>query len=183
MRELTVRIRFVSPCLGNAKDGAGNLKFARTPSGDVTFLASWHMDNMRLAARLLGRHQDEVQKILWDVAVDGVVAKGKDRWHKRYFTARDNHRRRFARHECFQPGQVVGLNCLVPNAISDDDLLQLMTIAGKYKGLSPFRPGEFGHYTVESITLRRSVPATPDGPVSRVEAALTDQASEPKDIE
>jgi len=131
--------------------------FARTPDAHVMFPASWHASNMVLAAKLLGRHQGSVRKILWDPEVDCVTRP--DRWFKRYYTGRDN-KRRFAVHEAFFPGQVVGLNCAVPSEVSDDDLVQLMNIAGRYKGLSPWDPGEYGQFQVESIALRRG-PAIP----------------------
>jgi hypothetical protein len=31
----------------------------------------------------------------------------------------------------------------------------LMQIAGKYKGLSPWQPGKYGHYEIVSIRPRR----------------------------
>jgi hypothetical protein len=117
------------------------------------FLASWHHANMRFAAQLLGRHQDVVGKVCWDVAVDGVVRP--ERWHKRYYTT--NGRQRYVLHEAFFADQVVGVNCVVPAAISDDDLWELMRLAGQYRGISPWKPGEFGLFTVESIRPRRAV--------------------------
>ena len=44
MRELTARIRFLSPSLGNQKmrDGSGRFVFQRNPNGGVIFLPSWH---------------------------------------------------------------------------------------------------------------------------------------------
>ena len=155
MRELTVRIRFTKHSLGNVKTaGTGRFMFARNPSTHaVTFLASWHRTNMRFAAQVLGRGHDEVEKILWDINVDGVVEKGS--WFRRFYTVSGTTKKRFVLHESFQPGQVVGLNCVVPNGISDDDLWQLMRIAGQYKGLSPARPTEYGHFDVVSIRPRR----------------------------
>jgi len=157
MREVTVRIRFTRPCLGNVQDrrhNDGRLVFARTGDGQVMFLPSWHKQNLRLAAQLLGRHQEEVDKIHFDVAVDGALRR--DCWYKRYYVGHDR-KRRYAWHECFFPGQVVGINCIVPSTISDDDLLQLFNIAGRYRGLSPWKPGEYGHFVVEKITPRRGL--------------------------
>lgn len=156
MRELTVRIRFTKPSLGNAKkDNTGRFVFVRNPNGLVSFLSTWHHANMRFASQILGRHQDEVRKILWDINVDGVVAK--DGWYRRYYTVSGTSKQRYVRHESFKVGQVVGLNCVLPPAISDDDFWQLMHLAGLYRGLSPARPGEFGHYEVVSIRPRRAV--------------------------
>lgn len=154
MRELTVRIKFTSPCLGNVKlrDGSGRFIFSRSPGGHVIFLACWHHANMRLAAQLLGRHQDEVGKIHWDINVDGKLYT--ERWHRLYYQASPGSRQRYSLHEAFFPGQIVGINCVVPSAISEDDFWRLMQKAGQYKGLSPWKPGEYGFYEVVSVRPR-----------------------------
>lgn len=153
VRELTVRIRFTRPALGNVK-GHDDDRFhlMRTAEGAVMFLNGWHRQNLKMASQLLGRHQSDVDKVLWDVAVDAVLRP--DRWFRRYYTNGAG-RKRYAEHEAIMPGQIVGINCVVPSGISDDDMWQLMTLAGKYKGLSPYKPGEFGHFVVESIRPRR----------------------------
>ena len=156
MRELTIRVKFTSPCLGSCRDKDskdGRLVFARTRDDAIMFMASWHSQNMRLAAKLLGRHQKEVDKILWDVSVESSTPSY--RWFRRYYAGRDG-KRRFANHEAFMPGQVVSFNCVVPSTISDDDMVQLMNISGRYKGISPWKPGEYGRFEVESITNRRN---------------------------
>lgn len=159
MRELTVRIRFTQHSLGNVKAAAeGRFTFTRSPDGFVLFMPTWHHENLRLAAQVLGRHQDEVGKICWDIRVDGVA--GRD--FRRYFGGAGA-KKRYALHEAFWPGQVIGVNCVVPGAISDDDLRRLMQLAGQYRGLSPWRPGEFGLFEVDQILPRR-MPALPDGP-------------------
>lgn len=161
MRELTVRIRFVKHCLGGVKTGQdGRWVFLRNPATQaVMFLAAWHRSNLRFAAQLLGRHHGEVTKILWDMNVDGVVLPHG--WFHRYHDTQGGKKgRRYAVHEAFLPGQVVGLNCVVPQGISDDDLWQLMRIAGQYKGISPGKPGEYGQFEVVSIRPRRSAPET-----------------------
>lgn len=150
MREMTARIRFTRHCLGNvkAKGKSGRFLLPRTQSGSVIFLPSWHRSNMRFAARTVGKHQDEVEKILWDAQVDGAVRP--DSWYRRYYSSV-----RFCLHESFVPDQVIGLNCVVPENVTDDDFWRLMQVAGQYRGLSPWKPAEFGLYTVESIRLRR----------------------------
>jgi hypothetical protein len=155
MRELTVSIRFVLPCLGNVRDGSreGRFLLPRSPSGAVMFLASWHQLNMKLAAKMLGRWHTDVKKILWDVEVDGAL--GADRWYRRYYDNLSGSRRRHVVHEAFLPGQIVGINCVAPPSIPEEDLWALFRLAGKYKGLSPFRPGEYGQFEVESIVARR----------------------------
>jgi len=157
MRELTVRIRFTEHSLGNRKlnDNTGRFAFSRSPSGNIIFLASWHHANMRLAAQLIGKHQDEVGKIHWDINVDGQLRD--DKWHRVYYRAPSSGKRRYSLHEAFFPDQVIGINCIVPERISEQDLWRLMSKAGQYKGLSPWKPGEFGFYEVESVRPRELI--------------------------
>jgi hypothetical protein len=109
---------------------------------------------MRFASQVLNKHQDEVGKILWDIAVDAVVER--DSWYRRYYAVPGTSRQRYVLHESFVPGQIIGINCVVPNAITEEDLWRLMQLAGQYKGLSPARPGEFGQFEVVSIRPRRA---------------------------
>jgi len=154
MRELTVKIRFLQHCLGNQKlrDGSGRFRFSRSPSGQIVFLSSWHRANMRLAAQLLGRHQDEVDKIQWDIHIEGSLRK--DKWHAVYYRSGNSRRLRYSLHEAFFPEQTILINCVVPMAISEQDFWQLMQKAGQYKGLSPWKPGEFGKFEVVKIRPR-----------------------------
>lgn len=132
------------------------------------FLASWHRANMDLAAKLLGRHQDEVRKILWDVAVDGEVRP--DSWHRRYYRTQGG-RSRYAQHECLAAGQVVGVRCVVPAGIPDDDVRALFELVGRYKGLSHFGWGEYGLFAVEGVEASCQPPAA-----GRVEGVLLEKS-------
>ena len=158
MREVTVRIKFTKHCLGSVKrdDRTGKFYLPRDPNGSVVFLSTWHAANMRFAAKVFGRHQDEVSKIHWDIAVDGIVREGRDGWYRRYYIVNGAAKERYALHEAFVPGQIVGINCVVPSTITDGDFWQLMEIAGRYRGLSPSKPGEYGHFEVVSIRPRRT---------------------------
>lgn len=157
MREVTVRIKYTSPCLGNVPDRSartGRLVFHRNHDGQLVFLPTWHLHNMTFAAQLLGKAYSDVSKIQWDQAADCVLRQ-PDPWYRRYYT-NSNGRRRFAVHEAVFPGQVVGFNCVLPATIDDDTFIRLMEIAGRYKGLSPFRGAEFGRYVPEEMCNRRA---------------------------
>jgi hypothetical protein len=123
---------------------------------------------------VLGRHQDEVRKISWDIVVDGQVRNPC--WHRLYYT-NGSGRRRFVLHECFFPGQVVGINCVVPSVITDDDLWQLMQIVGRYRGISPWLHGEYGLFEVESVRPRRISLGEVQGliPKDRVQQSQTEE--------
>lgn len=154
MREVTVRIRFTKHSIGNVKsrDAGGIYRMPSSPDKTVVFMSTWHEANMRFAAKILGRHQDEVGKIRWDIKVDGVLRR--DGWYRRYFPGTGG-KQRYCRHEAFMPAQTIGLNCVVPPPITDEDLWELMQISGTYRGLSPYGPLEFGMFEVVSIRPRR----------------------------
>lgn len=143
----------------------GRYFLPRNPDRKIIFLSSWHLANMKFAAQLLGRHQSEVTNIHWDVVVDGKALQGRDRWYRRFYNASGNKKKqRYGEHECFPSGHVIGINCVVPAAISDDDFLELMRISGQYRGLSPYKPGDFGHFELVSVRLRRALaPPPPEG--------------------
>ena len=165
MRELTVRIEFTSPCLGNVKlkDGtplSGRFVMLRSPDKHVMFLPTWWQANMVLAAKVLGRHHAAVKKIHWDAFVDGIPRRRRCNdgdyepvWFSRYY---GSGRRRYSLHEAFYQGQTVGINCIVPPPIDDDTFLRLMNTIGRYKGISPFKPGEYGMFKVVTIQPRKA---------------------------
>lgn len=158
MRELSIRIRFTNPSLGNEKDvRTGQFKFQRSPSpsGKILFLASWHQSNMKMASEMLGRHQTAIKKIFWDIEIDGEV---RDKCLTRcYYKKTLKGKERWSTHESLVKGQTIAINCVVPQEIDDDDFWTLMQIAGKYKGLSPWQPGKYGHYEIVSIRPRRKI--------------------------
>jgi len=172
MRELTVRIKFTAHCLGNQKKAEGKsparFVFQRNPqTGQVVFLPGWHRSNLKMAAELLGRHQQEVQKIFWDQNVDGVPKPELYECHQAG-KGRRRGKARMSRHEAFYPGQVVGINLVLPSDISEDDFIRLMEKAGQYRGLSPWRPGEFGFFTVVSLRQRNIPEPADDGGVEEL---------------
>jgi len=157
MRELTVRIKFTSPCLGNAKKFhnirvQGKRKkrtyfvHLRNPSNCVMFLPTWWQAIMRNAADVLSRHQQEVKGIRFALEVDGQPRPIPEQLFNRYYDEN-----RYSRHEAFMAGDTIGVTCVVPDQISDDDFWRLMQYAGKFYGISPCRPGEFGFFTVEKM--------------------------------
>jgi hypothetical protein len=156
MRELSVRIKFTNPSLGNEKDQkTGRFKFQRSPGrdGKILFLATWHHANMKLAADMMGRHQEIVSKICWDIEIDAEL---REKCLTRCFYQKSpGGRERWSLHESLLPGQIICINCLVPTEIDDADFWSLLQISGKYKGLSPWQPGKYGHYEVVSIRPRR----------------------------
>lgn len=159
MRELSVRIKFITPSLGNEKNHkSGHFCFQRgpSPSSKILFLATWQHSNMKLAAEMMGRHQEASKNICWDIEIDATL---REKCYTRcYYQKAIGGRQRWSLHESLMPGQTATINCVVPSEIDDQDFWSLMQIAGKYKGLSAWQPGKYGHYEVISIQARRRQP-------------------------
>ena len=169
MRELKVTLAFTTECLGNVKyQPEGQewpaYRFARTPDGHIRFEAGWWRANIRFAADALCRHQSCVDQIHFDIA---VVKAQPTKMHRRYFNSKA-----YMRHEAFLPGDRITIKCLVPDAINDEDFKQLMDLIGRFRGISPFGPREYGFFTVASVQL--SVGQPNEGEDIQRRAAITD---------
>jgi len=152
MLECVVQIRFTNYSLGNRKtEEEGKFEFVKNPEGRILFPAAWHFANMRFAAEVLGRYHREVQRILWDPVVDGNLRE--DPWYRLYREVQGV-RSRYTVHEAFFINDVVNINVTLPSGMATDDLMRLMVQAGKFKGLSPYKPGQYGHFSVVSVTRR-----------------------------
>ena len=126
MRELTVRIKFTSPCLGHVKkhytirvEGQRKKRtffvHLRNPRGRVIFLPTWWTAIMRNAADVLSRHHKEVREIRFALEVDGQPRPVPEELFDRHYA-----KGRYSKHEVFAVGDIVGLTCLVPEANDAD---------------------------------------------------------------
>jgi hypothetical protein len=167
MRELTVRIRFTTPCLGSVKKHVRDPEtgkswpvflMPRTPDGKIRFEASWWKSSLAFAAKVLCKHHRLIEQVHFSVVVDGRIDTNPDNFFRRYFHERggDNNRKknRFVKHEAFFPGDVVGINCVVPQEINDDDFWKLMDLVGRFKGISPYGPRDYGRFEVDALRRR-----------------------------
>lgn len=153
MLEVSVKIRFTTPCLGadrRTRLGLGVVFcFPRTPDGQVMFHQTWWRAIVTYAARVRNVPTAIVKRISWSPAIDG-----SPRLWQRYVLELDRpeHRRPgYAQHEAFLPGKVVGLECVLPVDLPPDGFRALLAVAGKYRGISPYKPGEYGRFEVVSI--------------------------------
>jgi hypothetical protein len=152
MQELEVAIRFTSPSLGNRFDTATNVfRFQRSLVDDskLVFMPAWHAANMRFAAQLCGRHHKAVTQIFWHME----IAADFDRTavFRCYGPQRSGKRARWSAHEFLGAGDTAQIRCVVPETISVEELRELCAAAGQYRGLSPWRPKEYGRYEVLAI--------------------------------
>jgi hypothetical protein len=100
--------------------------------------------------------QGLVNKIDWDPIIDGHLCHN---WRRTVVSARDDNagRTRYCSHEAFRPGDVIGVNAVLPAGLSTDDLYELLTVAGTYKGISPFQKEGERYGTFEVISVRPTV--------------------------
>lgn len=165
MRELTLRIEFTTPCLGSirtyktvsVRDTIKKRSYyllPRSPDGRIIFNQKWWSSILRKAADVDCSHQKHVDDVRFELEVDGMPRKIPENFYERYYQ-----KRKFAPHEAFFAGDVIGVSCLVPGSISDDDLWRLMDLAGKYYGISPLNEREYGLFKVVGLQRRgRQVP-------------------------
>jgi hypothetical protein len=153
MKDYTVRIRFTSPSLGNVKEErTGRFLLSRSAKGKVIFLPAWHHANMLLAATVLSLRQELVKRITWDIELE--LDNTAKRWQRIYYSNNAG-RERYSVHEAIMPGWIASIHCALPLDLTDTDFFNLMSTAGRCKGLSPWKPGAYGHYAVVGVLPRK----------------------------
>ena len=161
MQEVKILLRFTVPCLGAVKrprDGLGVVFcFLRTPGGQVLFPPAWWRAIVTHAARVRNIPARVIKKIEWAPAIDG-----SPRLWQRYIqdpSRPEGARPQYAQHEAFLPGRDIGVECILPGDLSIGTFEALMETAGKFRGISPYKPGEYGRFTVVSVQpVGRAIP-------------------------
>ena len=163
MQEVTIRLRFIRECLGSArrKKRKGQSEqtvfcFHRDPRQRIMFLPTWWAGLTQYAAKVAGRAYDLVGQIDWDPIVDGSP---RSDWKRVVVAAHDDPKRRerYALHEAFPPGSVIGINAVIPSQLTVEELAELLSLAGTYKGISPFRADEQKYGTFEVLSVKHTV--------------------------
>jgi len=145
MTEIEAKLRFNNYCLGDCRFGSISA-FLHDPDGRVMFMPTWWASLMRYAAKVLNRHHRTVKEIDWAPVVHGTC-----REYRRYYKPR-----RFRLHEAFYPGDVIVVYAVLPDGLPISDFQELLSIAGQYKGISPFGADRnFGTFDVESVQPRK----------------------------
>ena len=151
MREIAVEIEFKSPCLGAVRVADGPVRFDR--AGDDIMLPpmAWPRA-LEDAAKHAGMPRDLVARI----RVDACVRRKPDVF-KRYYKLD-----RYTMHEALLSGTRIQVLAMVPQEISDAQFARLMTITGRYCGVSPYGWGKigFGRFDVKAIGPR--IEGSPD---------------------
>ena len=127
MREMTIDIRFTSPCLGAVRVQDGPVRFDRAGE-DVTLpLSAWRRA-LELAADTVGIPRDRIEGI----RVDPIIRRKPDTYQRYYDKAK------FTEHEAYLTDTTIPITVLVPHTVSDALLMRLMTAVGKWWGISPY---------------------------------------------
>ena len=151
MQEVTARLRFITPCLGQIRRNDYD-RFQRDASGAVIFMNSWWRQLLQYGARAFGKHQTLVMEIRVHPRVVGEVKR-----YKRYYGPH-----RFKEHEAFLDGDVVEVRCMLPGNLPVEDFNKLFTLAGQWRGISPYGWQDgYGQFEVENVTSMSTKIDTP----------------------
>ena len=141
MVEVTVKLRFITPCLGGRRSHDENTPdiMLRDHDGNVIFLATWWKAILTYGAQAFSKHQNEVSKIQWDPVVDGVTTV-----YKRHYTEF-----KYKEHEAFREQSIIGVRAMLPDSIPVEDFQRILELAGRYRGISHYGHDKgFGRFEV-----------------------------------
>lgn len=139
--EVTVRLKFTTPSLGNVR-GEMLDRMLRDPEGDVIFLQSWWRAVLSYGAQAFGRYQKEIEMVQTDPKVKGELST-----YRRYYRPNE-----FKLHEAFLTGTEIEVRFCLPRAIGPAEFKELLTLAGRYVGVSPYgHKQDYGRFLVLSV--------------------------------
>ena len=158
MQEITITLRFNRECLGAARRtqfGQTIFCFDRDADGRVMFLSSGWLSGLRYAAKIANKHHTAVKKIDWCPIVNGITCTD---WRRTVSPAQGSEQTKshFALHEAFAPGERIVVSAVLPTEIPIIDFEQLLTLVGKYRGISPFHNAQEKYGTFEVISVEPS---------------------------
>lgn len=115
--------------------------FPRCAAGRITFMATWWMHILRYGAQAKGCLAD-VDHVYFDTYVDG-----QPKPYRRYYNNKD-----YTVHEAFLVGDTASVNVMLPDQVSVEQFSDMMGIAGRFRGISPYRHRDgWGRFTVEKV--------------------------------
>jgi hypothetical protein len=138
MREILVRLRFLTPCLGHLRAHDCD-RFERDADDNVIFMNTWWRQLFDYGAKAVGKHQRDVQSVRVHPVVAGDVSK-----FKRYYGPN-----KYKLHEAFKIGSEISVRIMLPDSLPVDDFLIILEKAGGYRGISPYGWAKgFGQFEV-----------------------------------
>jgi hypothetical protein len=127
MRQITVRLKFVTPCLGHIRKPDKD-QFERDAAGNVIFMNSWWRKVLEFGAQAYGKHQALISAVRFDSVILGTVQT-----FKRFYGAQA-----FKEHEAFLPGTEITIRVVIPDGMVEAEFIEILKVAGRYKGISPY---------------------------------------------
>lgn len=150
MREVTIKLKFTTPCLGDVRDvPSGILRLRRDGVGRVVIMPNVWKLIINKSAPTCGVSPRICKSIRWDPVVDGEPKLFERMWSDE---STGGSKRGVDCHESFPAGAIVGIRALVPDDLTPDQLSKILNVAGSFCGVSPWghRHG-FGRFVVEDI--------------------------------
>ena len=147
--EVTARIRFTRPCLGNVRRPDCD-QMERDPEGNVIFLSTWWRAAFAKAARAINRHYKLVDNIHPALQIYGPVTRIERPYTEQHG---DGRQRRIKIHEGFAVGAVVECSFLLSSGMTADYFTELLESVGIYFGISPYgwKTGLYGFFKVLEV--------------------------------
>lgn len=143
--EVIARIKFTTPCLGDQRRPDRDLMM-RDHAGNVILLQSKWRAALRYAAQARNFYQSEIDNIQVDPVVLGTTGV-----HKRWYSASA-----FQEHEAFLTNDEIQVSFCLPNAIPITAFEELLTLAGRYVGVSPYGYKlDFGRFVVLEVGAKK----------------------------
>lgn len=144
--EVSVRIRFTTPCLAGVRQEPRNVML-RNAEKKVIFLQSWWRAVLRYGAQAMSKYGSEVDKVQADPEVEGQLGI-----YRRFYNAAS-----YTEHEAYLAGDELLVHFCLPPGLTTEAFFELMNLAGRYVGISPYKPGEdFGRFVVLEVKKREN---------------------------
>jgi hypothetical protein len=134
MREIKTRITFTQPCLGATQTSEGVVMFEHVPGGVVMPAAAWER-----AFASVAETTKISKKYISHIVVDPKLPCSV------VIQPRFYGRGKSQMHETIPAGSSVVIHALVPDQISDQQYIALLTLVGKFCGMSPYGFGKRGY--------------------------------------
>lgn len=153
MMEVTIRLRFTNYSLGDRRFKRIS-RMLQDGQGRIVYLPTWWDALMGYAAKVLNKYHELARQIDWDPVVDGRPTE-----YRRYYDEG-----KYTLHEAFEPGAEIGVNAVLPTGLTIEMFTELLDVAGRYRGISPYRQQkQYGTFEVVSVVRRQRVlPADAD---------------------
>jgi hypothetical protein len=138
MRRITLRLQFITPCLGHIRCDDYD-RFERDATGAVVFMNSWWQKLFDYGAKAFGKHQAIISSVRVHPRIQGQPGR-----YKRYYAPG-----KYTVHEAFVAKQVITISVMLPNGINQKDFRTILNLAGQYRGVSPYGwQNGFGQFEV-----------------------------------